>query len=163
SSAVSSPGSRPSSSRKRTASTSHPPGPNASTPTLRPAGMPTFSGSSTVRTPSGSSGRGEPLPTTTTSTASPRCLATDSSRARRGGLAGQRQTGGTRLGRRLLDRRQPALVTGDPDEVGLGLDQDRAEGGESAEEGPQPVDPPGAPQVGGAQTEADQDCGVAQV
>ena len=38
-----------------------------------------------------------------------------------------------------------------------------AERGERAEEGPQPVDPPGAPQVGGAQAEADQHRGVAQV
>ena len=44
-------------------------GPNASMPTLRPPGMPRFSGSSTVRTPSGTSGTGAPLPTTTTSTA----------------------------------------------------------------------------------------------
>ena len=34
----------------------------------------------------------------------------------------------------------PLLVAGDVDQVGLGLDQDRAERGEGTEEGPLPVD-----------------------
>ena len=82
---------------------------------------------------------------------------------RRGGPAGQRHPGGTRLGGGLLHRRLAGLVPGDTDQVGLRLDQDRAERGQGTEEGPQPVDTAGAPQVGGAQPEADQHGRVGEV
>jgi hypothetical protein len=82
---------------------------------------------------------------------------------RGGGPAGQRHAGGAHLGGGLLDRRFSGLVAGDADEVGLGLDQDGAEGGQGAEEGPQPVDPAAAPQVRGAQAEADEHRGVGEV